>query len=125
MTERKKTGGKREGSGRKKLEIDLEQAEKLGSLMATLSECAAWFGLHKGTLSKRPDFMSAWETGKEKGKLSLRRTQFKLAEKSAAMSIWLGKQYLDQVDKQELEHSGDLKINWIEKKTYDTDKKTN
>jgi hypothetical protein len=30
------------------------------------------------------------------GKASLRRTQFELAKKSAAMSIWLGKQYLGQ-----------------------------
>lgn len=32
------------------------------------------------------------------GKMSLRRAQFRLAEKSAAMAIWLGKQYLGQKD---------------------------
>jgi hypothetical protein len=30
--------------------------------------------------------------------MSLRRTQFRLAEKSAAMAIFLGKQYLGQSD---------------------------
>ena len=29
-------------------------------------------------------------------KIKLRRNQFKLSEKSAAMAIWLGKQYLNQ-----------------------------
>ena len=31
-----------------------------------------------------------------KGKISLRRAQFRLAEHNAAMAIWLGKQYLGQ-----------------------------
>lgn len=35
------------------------------------------------------------------GKSSLRRTQFKMAERNTAMAIWLGKQYLGQSDKQE------------------------
>lgn len=30
------------------------------------------------------------------GKVSLRRAQFRLAERNAAMAIWLGKQYLGQ-----------------------------
>ena len=32
------------------------------------------------------------------GKISLRRKQWQLAEKSASMAIWLGKQYLGQRD---------------------------
>ena len=32
------------------------------------------------------------------GKISLRRKQWQLAEKSASMAIWLGKQYLNQRD---------------------------
>ena len=31
--------------------------------------------------------------------MSLRRLQFRMAEKSPAMAIWLGKQYLGQTDK--------------------------
>ena len=35
----------------------------------------------------------------------------KLAEKgNATMCVWLGKQYLDQKDKQELEHNGEIKL---------------
>lgn len=36
--------------------------------------------------------------------MSLRRTQFKLAEKNPTMAIWLGKQYLGQRDNIEVEH---------------------
>lgn len=40
------------------------------------------------------------------GKMSLRRMQFKAAEKgNAAMQIWLGKQYLDQKERKEIDHS--------------------
>lgn len=34
------------------------------------------------------------------GKRNLRRDQFKLSKRNAAMSIWLGKNYLDQKDNQ-------------------------
>lgn len=37
--------------------------------------------------------------------MSLRRTQFKLAEKNPTMAIWLGKQYLGQRDNVEVEHT--------------------
>ena len=40
---------------------------------------------------------------REKGKISLRRAQFRLAEKSAAMAIFLGKNYLGQRDAVETE----------------------
>ena len=46
------------------------------------------------------------ETFKKKcvaGKISLRRAQFRLAEKSAAMAIFLGKNYLGQTDHVEVE----------------------
>ena len=38
------------------------------------------------------------------GKISLRRYQFRQAEKgNASLLIWLGKQYLGQTDKQEID----------------------
>ena len=37
------------------------------------------------------------------GKISLRRSQFRLAEKNANMAIWLGKQYLEQPDHAQIE----------------------
>ena len=98
-------------------EIDLKQLEKLGSMMATMDEVAAFFEINKSTLSMRPDLMDVYNRGKEKGKLSLRRNQFKLAEKSASMCIWLGKQYLDQKDIQQLDMK-EIDINWDEVKNY-------
>jgi hypothetical protein len=44
------------------------------------------------------------------GKSSLRRTQFKLAEKNTQMAIWLGKQYLNQTDKIETETTERIEI---------------
>lgn len=43
-------------------------------------------------------------------KIKVRRNQLKLSEKSAAMAIFLGKQYLGQTDKQEIEHTGALPV---------------
>jgi hypothetical protein len=43
----------------------------------------------------------AWENGREEGRASLRRLQWRSAEHSVAMQIWLGKQFLGQTDKQE------------------------
>jgi hypothetical protein len=37
------------------------------------------------------------------GKMSLRRSQFRLAEKNASMAIWLGKQYLGQKDDKQID----------------------
>lgn len=41
-------------------------------------------------------FSEAFAIKRQKGKVSLRRTQFQLAEKNTGMAIWLGKQYLGQ-----------------------------
>jgi len=116
--EQKEQKRKEKEAARKRIQIDLEQVEKLGMLMCTLEECSAFLDVKRTTLEKRQDFLDAWRKGKEKGKMSLRRHQFHQAEKSAAMAIWLGKQYLGQTDKQSLEHSGEMKINWMEEKTY-------
>lgn len=89
--------------GRPRIKIDLVQAEKLGNLQCTYAECSAFLGIPEGTLKNRSDFTTVYKKGKEAGKASLRRTQFKLAEKSAAMAIWLGKQYLGQSDNREEE----------------------
>lgn len=59
------------------------------------------------TTQRHPEIEEALDRGREQGKVSLRRTQFRLAEKSAGMAIFLGKNYLDQSDKQEI--SADVK----------------
>lgn len=47
----------------------------------------------------RAGFSEVFRQKRGKGKISLRRSQFRLAEKNANMAIWLGKQYLNQKDK--------------------------
>ena len=94
-------------TGRPKTFIDLEQAEKLGALQCTYAECAAFLTtperkISEGFLKSRRDFIDSYKKGFSVGKISLRRTQFRLAEKSAAMAIWLGKQYLGQTEKNEV-----------------------
>lgn len=46
-------------------------------------------------------FADTYKSKSQVGKSSLRRAQWKLAEKNASMAIWLGKQYLGQRDEPE------------------------
>ena len=85
-------------TGRPKVKIDLVAVEKLGALQCTMDEISAFLGIAKSTLSTRKDFSDAYKRGLSNGKSSLRRKQWKLADTSAAMAIWLGKQYLGQRD---------------------------
>ena len=89
---------------RPRKEIDQKQFENLCGLQCTLEEICGWFGVTDKTLDgwcKRTYHASFSEVFKQKrgtGKISLRRAQFRLAEKNANMAIWLGKQYLGQKD---------------------------
>ena len=89
---------------RPRKEIDQKQFENLSGLQCTLEEICGWFDVTDKTLDswcKRTYNASFSEVFKQKrgnGKISLRRMQWRLAEKNATMAIWLGKQYLDQRD---------------------------
>lgn len=87
----------------------LKTVEGLGRIQATTRECAAVLGVSHQTfitfMTGHPAIGEALEKGKEEGKTSLRRTQFKLAQKNAAMAIFLGKNYLDQTDRQDINQS--------------------
>jgi hypothetical protein len=103
-------GGRRPGAGRKPLEIDLEQLEKLASLQCTDRELAAYFRCTTRTIEKRrkePAFKEALERGKALGQISVRRAQMRLLEAgNATMSVWLGKQLLGQRDVTPVELTG-------------------
>lgn len=85
-------------------EIDQTQFEKLCGLQCTLEEICGWFDVTDKTLDgwcKRTygeSFSEVFAKKREAGKISLRRSQWRLAEKSAAMAIFLGKNYLGQSD---------------------------
>ena len=90
--------------GRPRKEIDFVELKKLCELQCTEQEIAGWFNMGIDTLNSRikekekMTFSEYFKNNSSGGKISLRRNQFRLAEKSAAMAIWLGKQYLGQSD---------------------------
>ena len=91
--------------GRPKKIIDQEQFEKLCGFQCTQEEICSWFDVTDKTLTSwcketyGESFSEVYNKKREKGKISLRRAQFQLATKSAAMAIFLGKNYLGQTDR--------------------------
>jgi hypothetical protein len=87
-------------------EPTLTQLKGLAQIGCTVQEVAAFFKVSKDTVDRflhRPEVREAFDQGKGNGHISLRRVQFDSAMKgNTRMQIWLGKQWLDQVDKQEL-----------------------
>lgn len=83
---------------RPKKEIDYTAVEKLASIQCTQEEIANFLELSVRTLQRDEKFCRLYKKGMDNGKMSLRRTQFKIAEKNASMAIFLGKQYLGQRD---------------------------
>lgn len=94
---------------RPRKEIDLEQFKKLCGLQCTLTEIAGFFDCSEDTIENwckrelKQGFSDVYKIYSAPGKISLRRYQFKLAERNAAMAIFLGKQYLGQRDVVEYE----------------------
>lgn len=84
--------------GRPKFQIDYETVEKLAHIQCTKTEIANFLGCSVDTLDRDNNFAEHYKKGLDGGKMSLRRMQFKLAEKNSAMAIFLGKQYLGQKD---------------------------
>lgn len=90
--------------GRPVKEISKEQFEKLCYLQCTGSEIASFFDCSDDTIQNwckktyNETFSAVYKKKSEGGKISLRRIQFRLAEKNTSMAIWLGKQYLGQKD---------------------------
>ena len=94
--------------GRPRKQIDKTEFEKLCFLQCTRSEFCTWFDVNEDTLNRwckenydGRTFSAVFQEKRENGLISLRRTQFQLAEKSPAMAIFLGKNLLGQTDKVE------------------------
>lgn len=90
--------------GRPKFQIDYATVEKLANIQCTQKEIASFLGCDERTLQRDEEFCHIYKKGMENGKMSLRRMQFKLAEKNTSMAIFLGKQYLGQKDVVETQH---------------------
>lgn len=95
---------------RRRIELDLEELEKLAAMHCTREEVAGFFGVALKTVQRRLQelrYAAAWERGTARGKVSLRRAQFRVAEAgNPTMLIWLGKQWLRQCDRQEQTQEG-------------------
>lgn len=91
-------------TGRPRKELDIKQFENLCGLQCTRDEICGWFDITDKTLNawcKRTygmPFSAVYEEKRGAGKISLRRMQWRLAERNASMAIFLGKQYLNQRD---------------------------
>ena len=97
---------------RPRKEIDQVEFEKLCALQCTKAEIAGFFNVSEDTVERwckrtyKESFAVVFANKRCGGKISLRRSQFRLAEKDSRMAIWLGKQYLEQkepIDEKRLE----------------------
>ena len=90
--------------GRPMKQIDKVQFEKLCALQCTEEEICGFLDVTDKTLEKwcqkeyKAHFSEVFIQKRGVVKVSLRRSQWRLAEKNANMAIWLGKQYLGQKD---------------------------
>ena len=93
--------------GRPAIEVDAEKVEMLASFGCSTVEIARLHNCSETTI--RTKFREEIERGRESMKIKLRQLQWKRAESgSNAMLIFLGKQYLGQSDRNELELVGNL-----------------
>lgn len=123
---------------RPRIEINWKLVDSLCAIHCTKEEIASVLGIDADTLNnatKREHnmvFSAYFEQKSAKGKQSLRRRQWETANgtqarydddgnlleqakpPSVAMQIWLGKQWLGQRDKQDIDMNGelDLKVNY-------------
>lgn len=95
--------------GRPRVEIDMEQLRNLARIHATAEEAADFLGVSPDTIDRRlkeageGGFAEFYKRHQGAGRASLRRAQWQVAQNgNPTMLIWLGKQYLDQTDKQDL-----------------------
>ena len=92
---------------RPKLDIDPERVEMLASFGCSTIEIARLHNCDESTIRLR--FKNELERGRENMKIKLRQLQWKQAENgNTSLLIFLGKQYLGQSDRNELELVGNL-----------------
>lgn len=91
-------------TGRPQIQIDEEVFKGLCRIQCTLNEIADFFNCSEDTIERwckrtfKQTFADAFKKHSVAGRISLRRSQFKMAETNVTMAIWLGKQYLGQKD---------------------------
>ncbi len=90
-----------------KHDIPAEKVKMLSSFGCTYIEIGKYFGCSEKVIRER--FRMEYEQGKEEMKLSLRQLQWKHAgQGNTALLIFLGKNYLNQTDKSQVDMTGNL-----------------
>jgi len=111
--------------GRPEKPIDYEKLSKLCSIHCTGEESASILGCSYEHLNNKlhedghGGFLEYFKKHSSSGKMSLRRKQFESAlAGNVTMMVWLGKQYLGQTDKQEIDMTSREEVTpWGEVKT--------
>jgi hypothetical protein len=97
--------------GPKPIPFDRVVFEELCNIQCTQTEIAAVMKMSVDSLVRKVEahycqrYADVYKVHIEYGKMSLRRMQLNLAKRSAAMAIWLGKQYLGQKEHLALTHA--------------------
>src|SRR5271169_4694635 len=95
---------------RPEVKIDLVELEKVCGMQCTDEEVAAFFGVSIRTIKRRrkvKQFSEAMERARAKGRVSVRRSLFRLAANgNIAAAIFLAKNLLGYRDVVANEHSG-------------------
>jgi hypothetical protein len=95
---------------RPEAKIDLAELEKLCGMQCTDEEVAAFFGVSTRTIERRRSvekFREIMDQGRAKGRVSVRRALFKLANAgNIAAAIFLSKNLLGYRDVVNTEHTG-------------------
>ncbi len=92
--------------GRPRVEIDMEMLTNMVRIQCTAEECARILGISSDTIDRRlkeatgAGFAEFYKKHSDEGKMSLRRAQYQTAMGgNPTMQIFLGKQWLGQRDK--------------------------
>ncbi len=96
--------------GRPLKEIDYKKLDSLCFIQCTGEEISAILDIDYSNLNKKlknetgKTFTQYYAEKRSGGKMSLRRRQFAMSETNPTMAIWLGKNWLGQSDKTEIDH---------------------
>jgi len=107
--------------GRPEKSVDYKILAELCHIQCTGLECASVLGMDYASLERHvrketgKTFSEYWEEKAAGGRKSLRRKQWDVAQSGdKTLLIWLGKQYLGQTDKRQIESTGKLEHSFSE-----------
>ena len=90
-------------AGRPPFIIDYDLVRRLALIQCTYEEIANFLDCSTRTLERDKEFCRIYKKHIGEGRMSLRRKQWKAVEEgNTTMLVWLGKQYLGQKDKSEM-----------------------